>query len=478
MAVEMLEPERSPIDETFGPNENGMIRNPPFDLSWRLPKHHIAFLSKPWVYGAFIPGVTILNAAVGMLLPMFMSPLLFGEYALVVTFFQYGLIFDLGLGQLVDRWIPAALGRREFEDAERLGQRFLWLRLYIGIAVFGISAALMVGLASLRELPFGLGAGLLSALAGILYMCALGPGFIYRARSARRNYAFTIGALSLGLCIARPAGLLAGGLMGCFTSLALWYLAFLILFHWRMPPRFRNRPSISESFALVVQGLPFFATSIVWSFYLTANRWFASDLIGPEAFGHFAFATNIYSLLVGAVGGFSAFYYPKIVGRIASETRYALSGTLMTDCSKLVLGVGGIVAIGILLAAPLLELIYPKYYQSVPAVRVLLAAVPAMCLASWLLPLSLSSGRKPWIDGLLIYPSATAILYLAIHALKGPLGVDGIAGASVIAALPLIAMQLLQLRHADVLKTSAVAALLGVTTLVTSGLCLLTWYMG
>ncbi len=474
----MLEPARSSISKNFEPsNEKSEMSSLGIELNWRLRKHHIAFLSKPWVYGAFIPGVTLLNAAVGMLLPMFMSPLLFGEYALVVTLFQYGLIFDLGLGQLADRWIPAALGRQEFEEAEHLGQRFLWLRLYIGVAVFGASAATMVGLAALHELPFDLGAGLLSALAGILYMCALGPGFIYRAHSRRRNYAFAIGALSLGLCLARPAGLLAGGLIGCFLALALGYFVFLCLFHWRMPPRLNTRPSISEAFALVVQGLPFFATSIVWSFYLTANRWFASDLISREAFGHFAFATNIFSLLVGAVGGFSAFYYPKIVGRIASESRFALSGKLTRDCSKLILGVAGIVAIGIVLAAPLLELIYPKYYQSVAPVRVLLAAVPAMAFASWLLPLSLSSGRRPWIDGLVIYPSATAILYLAIHALKGPLGVDGIAGASVIAALPLVAMQLFQLRHADILKTSALAALLGLTTLVTSGLCLLTWLM-
>lgn len=474
----MLEPAPSPINKNFKPsNREGVMPSLGIDMTWRLSKQHVAFLSKPLVYGAFIPSVTILNAAVGMLLPMLMSPLLFGEYALVVTFFQYGLIFDMGLGQLVDRWIPAALGREEFAEAERLGQRFLWLRLYIGVAVFAASAATMVGLAYLSELPFDLEAGLLSAFAGILYMCALGPGFIYRARSARRNYAFTIGVLSLGLCIARPVGLLIGGQTGCFLALALWYLIFLCLFHWRMPPRLANRPSVSESFALVAQGLPFFATSIVWSFYLTANRWFASDLIPRESFGHFALATNIYSLLVGAIAGFSAFYYPKIVGRIAGESHFALSRTLMEDCSKLVLGVAAIITIGIILAAPLLELIYPKYYQSVGVVRVLLAAVPAMALASWLLPLSLSSGRKPWIDGMIIYPSATGILYLAIHLLDGPLGDLGIAGASVIAALPLIAMQLVQLRHADILKTSAAATLFGVATTVTFGLCFLTWLM-
>jgi len=435
----------------------------------------IAFLSRPLVYGTFLPAISLLNALVGMLLPMLMTPHVFGEYALAVTLFQYGLIFDCGAGQLADRWIPPAFARGQFDEVERLGQRLLWVRLYIGTVLFVTAIVGLTALEALDQLPFGFWAGVLSASAGIFYMVALGPGFIYRALSKRRNYALAIGILSFGLVFARPFGLFAGGLTGCFFALALWYLAFAFLFHWQMPPRLKTRPSPVEAASSVVLGLPFFATSFVWAFYLTANRWFASRLMEPGIFGHFAFSTNIYTLLIGAIGGLSAFYYPRIVGRIAHEDKFALSQVITVDCGKLTFAVGGIVAIGIILATPLLALIYPQYYESVSTVRMLLAAVPATVLVAWLLPISLSAGQRPWIDGLLIYPAATAILYVAIRVLFQRFGDIGAAAASTASALPLLGMLLVQLRHTRILSTGAAAALMGITTIVTAALCALTW---
>jgi O-antigen/teichoic acid export membrane protein len=436
-----------------------------------------AFLSRPIVFGTLLPAISILNALVGMALPMLVTPLIFGQYALAATLFQYGLIFDCGMGPLVDRWIPAALARGQFQEAEKLGQRLLWVRLYIGFIVFAAVAAGLVVAATTHKLPFGLGIGLLSALAGILYMISLGPCFIYRVRSARRNFAYATGVLGLGLALARPAGLVAGGLAGCFLALVVWYAAFAGLFHWRMPARFINRPSPRAAMALVLQGLPFFATSFVWAFYLTANRWFASGLMESDAFGRFAFGANVFSLLVGAIGNLSAFYYPRIVGRIASESRFALSWRIAFDCAKLTVAVGGTVAIGILVTPTLLAWIYPQYIDSVDTVRILLVAVPAMVLVAWLMPISLSSGRRPWLDGLLIYPAATAILYFAIRLLARRYGDEGVAASSIVSALPLIAMLLFQLRHAHVVKASAAITLIGIAAAVTAGLSGLTWFV-
>jgi O-antigen/teichoic acid export membrane protein len=435
----------------------------------------IPFLSRPMVYGSLIPVVILLNALVGMLLPTMMTPRVFGEYSLAVTLFQYGLIFDSGTGQLIDRWLPPALARGEFAHAERLGQRLMWVRLYIGVAVFAVAGTILIGLAVMGRLPFGLGAGLLSAGAGILYMLALGPGFIYRAHSARRNYAVTSVILSLGLVIARPAGLLAGGVIGCFLALTAWYLASACLYYWRTALRLSFRPPTSEVLSLAVQGIPFFATSFIWAFYVTANRWFASRLMDPGEFGHFAFGTNIFSLLIGAAAGLNAFYYPRIVGRIANEGRFALSRQLTIDFTKVMLAIGAVIGVGIILTPFLLKLIYPQYYQSVNMVRILLAAVPLMVLVAWIMPISLSSGHRPWIDGVLVYPIATAILFIAIHSLTKYYGNEGTAAASIISAFPLAAMLLVQLRLTHILKTSAVMILLGVAALTTSALCALIW---
>jgi O-antigen/teichoic acid export membrane protein len=306
-------------------------------------------------------------------------------------------------------------------------------------------------------------------------MVSLGPGFIYRARSARRNYAFAIGILSLGLVIARPAGMLAGGLVGSFLALALWYLVFVVFFHWRMPARLAFRPAPRTALMLTLRGLPFFATSFVWAFYVTANRWFASHLMDARPFGHFAFSANIYSLLIGAVGGLSAFYYPKIVGRIASEPAHALSGRLLWDLLRLTLAIGVIMAVGIVLARPLIALIYPSYISSVSSAQVLLTAVPAMVLIAWILPISLSSGRRPWIDGLVAYPAATLILYIAIRILSPMFGDIGTAAASIASALPLLLGLLAQLVHARILRLTDACLIFAATSAITGGLCALNW---
>src|ERR1700754_4054163 len=170
----------------------------------RLP---IAFLSKPIVYGSLLPGFSVLNAAVGMALPMMMTPHVFGEYSLAVTLFQYGLIFDCGAGQLADRWLPAAFAHGRLEEVDRLSQQLLWVRLYIGTALLVLSVVALTVFAAIDRLPFGFWDGVLSAGSGILYMVALGPGFTYRALSKRSDYAWAIGILSLGLVFARPLGL-------------------------------------------------------------------------------------------------------------------------------------------------------------------------------------------------------------------------------------------------------------------------------
>ena len=141
------------------------------------------------------------------------------------------------------------------------------------------------------------------------------------------------------------------------------------------------------------------------------------------------------------------------------------------DCGKLVVAIGGIVAVGIILTPILLGVIYPQYVPSTDTVRILLTAVPAMILVSWLMPISLSAGRRPWIDGLIIYPAATIILYFATQMLARYFATNGIAVASVVSALFLVAMLLFQLRQTHILNSPSLVTLLGVTSAVTLGLC-------
>jgi O-antigen/teichoic acid export membrane protein len=432
-------------------------------------------LRNPLVYGSFIPIVTALNAIAGMVLPTMMEPRILGQYALVVTLFQYGLIFDLGVSPLIDRFVPYYLGTGRAAEAESIGQRLLWLRLYIGGTTYTVTVAILIGLALFHSLPFDLHVALLSALAGILYMLALGPPGVYRARSQRSNYAICVGLLSSGLFVARLGGLYFGGLVGCFAALSAWYLVCGLAIHSTMLLRYDERPTASQAFSLVIAGIPFFSTSFIWAFYLTANRWISSPLIEPLQFGQFAFSMNIMSLLVGTAGGFSAFYYPRIIAEIAKSPAFGLSSVVTADCTKLMLAAGLVVAGGIVLAGPLLPLIYPSYVAALPTLRILLVAVPALVLASWLMPILLSVAHRPWLEGIIIYPGATIVLAVGIHVLLRYFGVVGAAWASTPSALALVGLQLAALGHAHVLRPGAAMRLGGITVVMTAALGALLW---
>ena len=437
----------------------------------------LRILSRPLVYGSLIPTVTALNAVAGLILPMLMSPEVFGEYALVVTLFQYGLIFDLGASQLADRFVPLFLGQSRAEDAEALGQRLLWFRLWIAIGSFTATVGLLTLLALDGRLPFGYAAGVLSALSGLAYMVALGPACLFRARSARRDYAVSIAALSFGLVAARLGGMAAGGLIGCFAALAVWYLGFAALFHWKQPLSRALRPSFGEFLSLAGRGLPLFLTSFAWALYLTVNRWVASAVAPPGEFGDFAFGANILTLLVGSIGGFSAFYYPHFLEKIARHGAYSGSRALAVTCGKLVLGTALLVACGVVLADFGVRWVYPAFIGAIPSARILLVAAPALALASWLMPISLSAGRRPWIDGVVIYPVAMGILAIAIPNLYARAGIDGAAAASAVSAVVLIAMQLCMLTGERVLRPQAALALLATTTTATAAISGLSWML-
>lgn len=432
---------------------------------------------KPAIFGSFIPIVTLLNAFVGLVLPGLMNTQIFGEYALVVTLFNYGLIFDLGISQIIDRRIPMHVGRNRLDLAKIEGDKLIWLRLYIGVAAFIVAAGALIAINFYGKLSFNLTAGILATFAGLADMIALGPVCLFRARSARSDYALGTSVLLLGLVIARLGGLIAGGLVGCFAALAVWYVVFAIMFNKNAELNTQSMPDKIEAWAIIKFGIPFFITSFIWAFYVTGNRWIASFLIDPKQFGLFAFSANIFSLLVGAIGGFSAFYYPRIAEIISKSSNFAVSDRLVRDFCRLVGVVTVIIAIGIILSSFLVKLIYPQYADGISTARIILVAVPPMVLASWLMPISLSGGGRPLFDGLLVYPTATAILAVGIVVLYRVAGAQGAAGASTISALPLVGMQLGLLCHSKIIRGKHAWIIMAWTMLVSIFLGILIWWM-
>ena len=92
---------------------------------------------------ALMPGLSAANAAVGLLLPALLGPTEFGRYAIAVTLFQYALIADLGVSQLIDRRVPPRLAASDHAGFARFTNAMLWLRLYIA-AVLAIGGSLLL----------------------------------------------------------------------------------------------------------------------------------------------------------------------------------------------------------------------------------------------------------------------------------------------------------------------------------------------
>lgn len=411
-------------------------------------------------YGA-MPALSAVNAAVGLLLPLLLSPGEFGRYAIVVTLFQYGLIFDFGLSQLVDRRVPALMAPDDATERMRFINAVLWTRLYIATMALVGGIAIILVLRTFGVLPFSAIAAALSLAAGIAFMLALGPASVYRASSQRRIFGNINIALMLVLALARPAGLLAGGITGSFLALALSYAALACYVNAGMPPDRAARPSVRACIALMMQGLPLFIASFVWTIYLTANRWVVSMAAGDVATGHFAFGSNVVTLIVGAVGSLAQFYYPRIIARSAAGQAFCVSPRLARDFCMMVAAVTVLSAVGMALGPTLVQIFYPKFLASIPGVMRLLLAVPALSVAAWLMPIALSTATRPWVEGLVVYPVALLVVLVATRFGFATGGITGASAGLVVSAGPLLLLQLALLRSVRILRWQDAQVILG-----------------
>ncbi len=425
----------------------------------------------PLVFYAAMPALSAVNAGVGLLLPLLLEPVEFGRYAVVVTLFQYGLIFDLGLSQLTDRRAPLLLGSGQHEALVRFRNHVLWTRLYLAAVLLAAGAAAFLavqGWAVQGGRDFPAGAGFLSLAAGVFFMLVLGPASFLRATSDRRGFGRINIAVMLILAVARPVGVLLGGIVGCFALLGAAYAVLAVRVQAAMPVSRAGRPALLDAAKLLLQGFPLFLTSFIWAFYMTANRWVVSGLANDLDVGHFAFGSNVVTLTVGAIGGLAQFYYPRIVTQCAAEGPFAVSARIRRDFCIMAVAMGLPTVVGILAGPALIAAFYPKFMASAAVVQILLLAVPSLVVASWLMPVALSTANRPWVEGLVVYPVALAVL-LAVTRMG--FGLDGIRGAAfglVASAAPLLVLQLWTLRLARLLTWGDAAAILATTAAVTA----------
>ena len=440
----------------------GVLRRP----AWmRSPRALLVF--------SMMPGLSLLNAMVGLALPLLLGPVAFGRYAIAVTLFQYCLILDFGVSQMIDRRLPALIALGSASERARFVDEMLWLRLYVAAAALSAGIVVLVALAQAGRLPFSPLDGALSVAAGLFFMIALGPAAICRAASRRGEFAAINAALMLMLALARPIGIVLDGATGCFALLAIGYGGLAFGVQRRMLPAAAHRPHAAAFGRVAREGMPLFLIAFVWAFYMTANRWVVSELAPEAVLGQFAFGSNIVYLIVGAIGALSQFYYPAITAASASGGAFAVSSRVTRDLALLTALVAVPTAFGIIAGPFMIGIVYPKFVGAVASVRLLLLAVPGLVLASWLMPLSISLGRRPWLDGMATYPAALVVLMGGTWLGYRHGGTPGAAWGLVLSALPLLVLQLAGLVAARLLRSPHAAALLGVAVAASLALWLL-----
>jgi O-antigen/teichoic acid export membrane protein len=423
------------------------------------------------LYG-LLPTLTVCGALVSLAIPMVLGPARFGQYSLVEALCRYGMAFDLGLSVLVDRRLPVILATHEASEETAFVGTMLWLRLYIALAALSAAALLLPLLSAFGELQFDWLLGMTALVAGVLGMLVNGPTSIERARSHRQNFTILYAGALAVLSFGRLLGVVAGGVMGCFVVMGLCYGALALNSYWGLL-RGGARPKIASAGPFFRESAPLFLTMYIYALLVTANRWVIASQTDTIILGQFAFGSNVSALIVGTVAGMGQLWYPRLVKRRAMGEDVAVSRRVMRDLVVLAVAMSAMSAVGIVLGPWLIGLVYPKFRASQDVVQIILASVPASTIASWLMPLALATGAKPWLDGVLVY--TTALLVLVTATVVG-FRLDGIMGASwgMGVCMPALAgLQLWRLCARQVLRRDDAAVLFIIVMVATAALALL-----
>jgi O-antigen/teichoic acid export membrane protein len=171
---------------------------------------------------------------------------------------------------------------------------------------------------------------------------------------------FTVTALLLqpGLTV---AGLVLGGVTGCFAALALWYGALAGLLARTAAPA---AASPAPFLPMLRLALPLFAFNASWEIYLSTNRWISAGLSTAEDFGLFAFGANLAFTGIGVLATFAQVRYPKILTEIGKNPHGSCSSLVEREVLLLCLVLSGGVALAIVATGPMIELAFPRFLNA------------------------------------------------------------------------------------------------------------------
>jgi O-antigen/teichoic acid export membrane protein len=382
--------------------------------------------------GAYPIGVLViifLSVGTSLLAPRLLGPVAFGTFTLLTSLFQYASKADLGLSQLADKKLALGSGAEAGGAAD-----ILHVRLIIGATVLGAAIPIGITIALItRKLPAVDTA--LAIGAGGAFMIANGPITVFRATS--KVWEFTAAALigHAGLTAPRLAGLVFGGVTGCFAALALWFGGLAAVLCRSVAPSAEGPTPILP---MVRMALPLFAFNSFWEIYLSANRWISAGLSSAEDFGLFAFGANLALIGVGMLATIAQVRYPKILAQIGKHPPGTCSSLVERDALVLCLVLWAGVAVAIIATRPTIQFVFPHFDRAAPAtVALAVSCVPLSVVASNL-PILISLSSRPWAHAIRIFMPAFTILVGTMIAANRIGGIAGQAWACTAAGFALI----------------------------------------
>lgn len=390
----------------------------------------LRWLDHPVAYTIGTAVLSFLSIGTSLLAPSLLGPAAFGSFALLSSLFQYASKFDLGLSQLADRDLAAKAGA----PTER-GAEILYANWAIGLIMLLLVAPVAAFVAARNESLLPLDTAL-AVSSGALAMIANAPVTLFRAGAQVWEFTATALALQAGMTGPRLAGLVVGGITGCFAVLVVWYgILALGLARAALPARGR----ISSVPSLVRAALPLFLFNALWFAYLTANRWISATLSSPEDLGFFAFGANLAFVGLGMISTIAQVYYPKLLASMARTAPGAYSSIVERQTLLLGVALSAIALFAVFTADKAVALLFPHFEQAVPATIAMAVSCISLGVATWLVPMAIAVSPHPVRDAALTLGPGLLILPAAMFFGDRLAGIEGQAWACAVAGLALIA---------------------------------------
>ena len=447
-----LDPARSEID--FSRSDIGVSR---FGLR---QSRRLKWLSNPATYAWGAAILTMLSAGTALLAPLLLDPAAFGSFALLTTLYQMAGKSDLGLSQLADRELTTGAA-----DIERRGAEILQARWIMGAIV----VVLIVPVAAFFAHHSGTLDPLDTALAitgGTSGMISGGPVTIFRAAS--QIWEFTASALILqaGMTAPRLAGLVFGGVTGCFAALLAWYGFFAVVM---ARPRVKTKLSVAKISAMISAAFPLFAFSTIWLLYLFANRWFSALLSSPDELGLFSFGANLSFIAISTLGAIAQVHYPRILQNIAQSPPGACSGLVVREANRLALILAVAVGPALILAHPIMAFAFPHFEEGTESAILMAVATIPLCVVAWIIPIAIALSKRPWLDSLITFLPAFTLLagLMTLGTLEG--GIIGQAFGCVVSAFVLVLMVVWLMKRQGVLTRRGALVICSVQSVIIIG---------